>query len=138
MAHHVLIVDADASAAQVTAAGVMRALPDASLTIVPSPERGRSSLRCLQPDVLIVDPSPNTLTAMALIRLVKAEYPACCVVVLTSAPRPVLRRDLMRLGVDVYVEKPAPLELLIQQLRAVTQETPLHPPVPVFAHEAAY
>ena len=138
MAHHVLIVDADASAAQVTAAGVMRALPDASLTIVPSPERGRGSLQCLQPDVLIVDPSPHTLAAMSLIRLAKAEYPACCVVVLTSAPRPALRRDLMRLGVDVYVEKPAPLELLMRQLRAITQETVLHAPVPVFAHEAAH
>jgi hypothetical protein len=44
----------------------------------------------------------------------------------------------MRLGVDVYVEKPAPLELLMRQLRAVTQETVLHAPVPVFAYEAAH
>jgi hypothetical protein len=40
MACHILIIDADAAAAQVTRARIARLVPDATLTIEPGPEHG--------------------------------------------------------------------------------------------------
>jgi DNA-binding NarL/FixJ family response regulator len=53
-----------------------------------------------------------------LIVQLKAERPDARVIVVASAPTPALRRKMAGLGVDTYLEKPALLPLLLQELLA--------------------
>jgi len=114
---HILLVDPDASAAQVTRALVARAAPNARLTLEPDALRAAEHLQSIRPDVLIVDPSPAPLAGLELIRLATALQPAAQIIVLTSQPTLGLRRQMDALGVARYLEKPAPLP--IADLRAL-------------------
>ncbi len=116
MSPHILILDADAIAAQVTEAGVTRALPEATLAVVTDVDDGWQSVQAARPDALIIDPAPHNLASAWLIQAFKAENPDAPVIVLASAPTPNLRRTLYRLGVDVYLEKPVSLPVLLQEL----------------------
>ena len=127
MAPHILIVDPDASAAQVTDAIVRRVTPDATVTVAPDPERGWLSLMRHQPDVLIIDPAPYNPAGGRLVELVKERFPASCVIVLASAPTAPLRRRMLLLGVDAYLEKPVPLPLLVERLGDLIQRGGHHP-----------
>jgi DNA-binding NarL/FixJ family response regulator len=117
MKPHVLIVDADDGASQVTRALVKRITPGASVEIEPTPEGGWQSAQRTPPDVLIIDPSPHGQSGMLLISLCKEDAPATRVIVLTSRPTPTLRAFVKRLGVDVYLEKPTALALLVDRIR---------------------
>ncbi len=116
MSPHILILDADAVAAQVTEAGVTRALPEATLSVVTDVDDGWQSVQAARPDALIIDPAPHNLASAWLIQAIKAENPNAPVIVLASAPTPNLRHTLCRLGVDVYLEKPVSLPVLLQAL----------------------
>lgn len=118
--HSILIVDSDTRAAQVTGALISRSLPDATLRVEPTPERGWASFQQDHPDVLIIDPSMNSPAGVQLIRRIKGGQPAAWVIVLTSSPTPALRRRMSDLGVDVYLEKSAPLEQLLAQLERIS------------------
>ncbi len=122
MAYHILIVDVDAAAAQVTRARIARLVPDATLTIEPSPERGRLYVQHRRPDVLIIDPSPRNLECGLLIKFVKETYPGACVIVLTSEPMPGLRSRMCQLGVDVYLEKSVALPSLVDVLSTAVRQ----------------
>lgn len=117
-APHILILDADAGAAQVTEAGVTRALPDATLSVVADVDNGWLSVQQAPLDALIIDPAPHNLASAWLIQAFKAENPDAPVIVLASAPTPNLARTLYRLGVDVYLEKPVSLPILLKELLA--------------------
>ena len=119
MAPHILIVDSHSSAAQVTRAGVRRAVPEATLAVEPDPERGLLSLECRRPDVLIIDPPRHNMAVTHLIRKLKAGSHESRVIVLASTPA--LRRELLQLGVDVYLQKPAPLALVLDSLRSALE-----------------
>ena len=121
MAAHILIVDPDASAAQVTDAIVRRVTPGATVTVAPDPERGWLSLLRHRPDVLIIDPAPYNPASARLIQLVKEGFPTSCVIVLASAPTAPLRRRMLLLGADAYLEKPVPLPLLAERLGDLIQ-----------------
>ena len=56
MIPHILIIDADAGAAQTTRALVARIAANASLTVETTAERGRIRLQQHPTDVLIIDP----------------------------------------------------------------------------------
>jgi DNA-binding NarL/FixJ family response regulator len=112
---HILIVDPDISAANVTGAIAARAAPGAVLTIAPEAAVAGRNLARLQPDVLIIDPSPSPEAGSAVIAAVKRPLPGARVIVLASAPTAGLRRRMRDLGVDLYLEKPAPL--LVEELR---------------------
>lgn len=116
MEPHILLVDADASAAHVTAAIVQRIAPEATLEIESSPGSGWLSAQRRTPDVLIIDPSPHGSAGALLIQLCKEEWPDLRVIVLASAPTPPLRARMERLGVDLYLEKPTPLAVLGDRL----------------------
>jgi DNA-binding NarL/FixJ family response regulator len=118
MAVHVLIIDADNSAAAVTSAIVKRIDPQANV-VCETPEQAWLSLQQMLPDVLILDPAAQGPSGTLLIQMCKAEYPSMRVVVLASLPTPALRATVRRLGVDVYLEKPAPLPKLLEKLGAV-------------------
>lgn len=123
--HSILIVDSDTRAAQVTGALITRSLPDATLRVEPTPERGWVSFQQDHPDVLIIDPSMNSPAGVQLIRRIKGGQPAAWIIVLTSSPTPALRRRMSDLGVDVYLEKSAPLEQLIAQLERISSGSTL-------------
>jgi len=112
MSLHILLVDADPSAAHVTGAIVQRNAPQATVRIEPNIRIGWASVQQSPPDVLIVDPAPYGIQDCKELR------PAMRVIVLASAPTPTLRGRVQRLGVDLYLEKPAPLALLSETLKA--------------------
>lgn len=119
MVSHILIVDSDASAAQVTSAIISRVMPEATLAIAPSAERARVSAHSHPPDALIIDPSPHSLDGASFIKNLKHDCPDARVMVLASAPSPSLRRRMEEIGVDSYMEKPAPLSKLVAELRTL-------------------
>lgn len=118
MPPHVLVLDADASAAQVTRAGVARVLPDATLAVEANAEKGWQSAQAHWPDVLIIDPAPHNMASAWFIQAFKSAQPNGVVIVLASAPTPTLRRTMHRLGVDVYLEKPVTLRVLQHEVKA--------------------
>ncbi len=129
MAPHILIVDSHPSAAQVTRAGVTRVAPEASLAVEPDPEHGLLSVERWRPDVLIIDPPRHSGPTARLIRELKAGPHVAHVIVLASAPTPGLQREMQRLGVDVYLWKPAPLNAVLDALRAALKRL-LEPDTP--------
>jgi DNA-binding NarL/FixJ family response regulator len=86
-----------------------------------TPERGRISLQQHPVDVLIIDPSPDMLAAAQLIRWLKIEHPAACVIVLASTATSALRQRMGELGVDLYQDKHKPPTVLTQQLRGALE-----------------
>ncbi|GIV98094.1 MAG: hypothetical protein KatS3mg057_2751 [Herpetosiphonaceae bacterium] len=113
---HILIVDPDSSAAQITAAGIARGLPEATVLVVPGPAEGWEEIQRQLPDALIIDPVPYSLSAATLIRQLKTRQPHSYIVVLASTPTPALQRELRSLQIDAYLEKPAPLSMLVTRL----------------------
>jgi DNA-binding NarL/FixJ family response regulator len=123
MVPHVLIVDANPSAAQVTCAMVARAMPQATVEIAPTIECALLTVARQPPDALFIDPSPHTPAAAQLIAELKAAYPNARVIVIASMPTPALRRTMEGLGVDAYLEKPALLPLLQHELHALLENS---------------
>lgn len=119
MTPHILIADANRSAAQVTRGIVSRALVGASVTVVHTLEGACEDIQRQRPDVLILDPAPDPQAADRLMQYVKLTYPDTRMMVLASAPTPPLRRKMEALGADVYLEKPTLLQQLVQTLQTL-------------------
>jgi DNA-binding response OmpR family regulator len=124
MVPHVLIIDADGSAAQVTSAIVSRTAPEAIVRIAPAAEPIELRVQGRYPDVLIIDPAPYDLAGVRLIRELKAARADSRVIVVTSSATPAFRRIIAELKVDAYLEKPVLLSLFRQQLRALLRNDP--------------
>lgn len=122
MTPHILIVDPDMRAAQVTGAMITRSLPSATLCVEATPERGWLSFQDNHPDVVIIDPSLHSPAGLQLIRQVKDQPLPARVIVLTSSPTPALRRRMSTMGVDVYLEKSGPLDQLLVQIERILSE----------------
>jgi DNA-binding NarL/FixJ family response regulator len=116
---HILIVDADTSAARATRKLVERVKPDATVSIEAAADLGMLSARHSPPDILIIDPSPENRSDEQLIEQIKAEFPEVRVIALTSSSTPTMRRRMLQLGVDLYIEKPSAPLPLIDGLRAM-------------------
>lgn len=116
----ILIVDSDPTAALVTEHGLQMLLRnEAEVTTAPS--SGAAWLRCVRDgvDLLIVDPSPQSRSAIALIKALRDERPQVPVLVLTAYDTPGLRSQLRALGVRHYLAKPVDLLDLAQAVREV-------------------
>jgi DNA-binding NarL/FixJ family response regulator len=118
MIPHILIIDADASAAQTTRALIARVAPGALLMVEPTAEQGRRCIQHQPVDVLIIDPVPHSLADERLIRTVKAAQPAARILVLAAESTPGSRRRMADLGIDAYLEKREPPDALVERLRA--------------------
>jgi DNA-binding NarL/FixJ family response regulator len=119
MVSHMLIVDSDTIAAEVTRAIVSRAVPEATVAIAPVAADGALNMHGNFPDVLIIDPSPHAVHGTQLIGQLKAARADARVIVIASTPTPALRRRVAELRVDAYLEKPVLLSLLMDQLRTL-------------------
>lgn len=134
---HILIIDADASAAYITRACVQRVAPEAICTIGLGSTSGVHDAR-EHPDVVIVDPPCHSLAAIRLVRSLKEVHPQAHVIVLASAPTPTLRRDMQHLGVDAYIEKPAPLAEIVVALTTCIERLDLAHTDPVSIANVVY
>ena len=119
MAPRVLIVDADASAARVTAAIVKRIAPDAAVMMEHTQLQARIALQQRPIDMLIIDPEPQGLPLTPLIQLLRQKSPQARIVVVASKSTPSLRRAVQAFNVEAYIEKAAPSPLLVDHLRTV-------------------
>ena len=119
---HILIIDTDIHAAQVTSAVISRPLPAAPVAIASSYEAAMCNMQVQRPDILIIDPSPHSLDGSRLIEHVKAACPEVIVVVVAGAPTPGLCRRMQDLGVNIYLEKPALLPLLWHELHTLLED----------------
>ncbi len=118
MIPHILIIDADASAAQTTLALVARVTANATLAVEANLEHGRVSLQQHTVDALIIDPAPHDLAAARLIAWVTMEHPAVRVIVLASTVPWAVRRQIAALRIARYLEKHTGPTLLIEQLHS--------------------
>jgi DNA-binding response OmpR family regulator len=125
MIPHILVVEADAAAAQVTSAILTRALPHAQVLIAADGAAARGSMAAQPPDVVIVDPVGQRPEQIGLVQQVQLAQPGAQIIVLTSAPTPALRREMADLGVAAYLEKPALLAGQIAQVLAAMRPPPL-------------
>lgn len=114
---HIVIVDSDPSAALVTQRGLQRLLGD-SATVDLAPTPGAAWLRCVRDhvDLVIVDPSPQSRGAAALVKALHDERPSIPVLVLTAYDTPRLRTQMRALGVRHYLAKPVDLPTLKQSV----------------------
>jgi two-component system, OmpR family, response regulator len=106
----ILIVDSDPSAALVTQHG-LQVLLGAGATVDLAPSPGAAWLRCVHDgvDLLIIDPSPRSRGAAALVKSLHDERPALAVLVLAAYDTPRLRAQMRALGVRHYLAKPVDL-----------------------------
>jgi DNA-binding NarL/FixJ family response regulator len=98
---------------------VARIFSEATLSVEPTPERGRTSLQQRLADVLIIDPSPHELATVRLIEWLKSAHPETYVIVLSSDTTPALRRRFQALPIDLYQEKTGSPIALAHQLRGI-------------------
>lgn len=134
MSIHILLLDADPNASMVTCAFIRRLAPSATIACERTAQAAWLQFQRIRPHLLVIDPSPFGPEGLLLIQLLRQQHPDCRVVVLASMPTPALRRKLADLAIDAYLEKPAPLPLLDDQLRALLaaapdRERPLAPAV---------
>lgn len=113
---HILIIDPDAAAAQVTRARIARLAPEATLAVESDPALGWYSAQQQTPDIVLIDPAKHRLHCPLLIRLIKGIHPATCIIVLDSRPTPAFRRSFQALDVDLYLDKGASMSFLGDRL----------------------
>lgn len=123
---HILIVDSDPSAALVTQRGLQILLGAAALVELAS-SPGAAWLRCVRDgvDLLIVDPSPQSRGASALIKALREERPSIPILVLTAYDTPRLRSQMRALGVRHYLAKPTDLLDLQQTVQGALESSPI-------------
>jgi DNA-binding NarL/FixJ family response regulator len=123
---HILIIDADSSAASVTRTLVERVDPHATLAVEATADRGQRSARQKPPDILIIDPSPHNRSDEELVKHLKSSIPDVRIIVLTSSSTLMMRRRMNELGVDLYIEKLTAPTPLIEGLRAMLAAKSTH------------
>src|SRR5262245_13838368 len=119
----ILIVDSDSTAALVTQRGLQRLLGDAAeIAIVTAPGAAWLRSRRTEIDLVIVDPDPQNLAALALIKALAAEQPPVPVLVLAAYDTPGLRSRMAALGIKHYLAKPVELAELGRVVREALLE----------------
>ena len=124
MTPHILIVEADVAAAQVTSAMLARAVPTAIVSVESDFAAARRTLESHPPDVLIIDPVLHRPESIWLVQHLKTKHPDAHIIIIASEPTPALRREMEHLGVEAYLEKPELLSLRLQQLLAALRPGP--------------
>ena len=118
MIAHILIIDADTAAAQVTRSLVTRVCPEALVLIAPSSARAAPIVQAQLPQILIIDPGRDQLADERFIRAFKATNPGALIIALTATPPARLLRQLRALGVDTLLEKSATPAALLRDLQS--------------------
>jgi DNA-binding NarL/FixJ family response regulator len=114
---HILIIDEDVSAAQVTGECLRRFLPNVTITIELTTHDGWIRLQQIAPDAVILDPGLHITPAMFFVSYLHQTYPHVRVIILASAPTPLLKKTMCDLNIDLYLKKPIPVTVLVAALR---------------------
>jgi two-component system OmpR family response regulator len=121
----ILIVDDDPSAALITQHGLQAMLgEDVRVLVAASPDEAWLACAEGKVDLLIVDPTPRSSTAAALLRACRAYRPQIPILVLTAYDTPGLRARMQGLAIDLYVPKPVDLRELAPQIRRELRMAP--------------
>jgi DNA-binding NarL/FixJ family response regulator len=118
---HILIIDADRTAAETTGALAQSAAPSANVRCETTPERAWHAMQADSPDLVVVDPAPFGVAGRLLIELCNDLHPAARIVVLASAPATSICRSFGTLAIDLCLEKPIPPVRLRDALRSALQ-----------------
>jgi DNA-binding NarL/FixJ family response regulator len=114
----ILVVDSDPVAALVSAQGLQRLLAP-EVQVITAPSVDAAWRQCLHepPDLLIIDPNPQTQASAALIGMLRSDYPGVAVLVFPAYDTPRLRKQMQALGVQHYMAKPVELRQLATTVR---------------------
>jgi DNA-binding NarL/FixJ family response regulator len=80
-----------------------------------------SQTQALQPDVVLMDLEMPVLDGYEATRRIKALHPECHVVALTLHSYAAAREKALQAGVDIFIEKGAPLDTLVQAIICVKE-----------------
>lgn len=119
MVPHILVVDQNNSAAQVTRSLMQHVLSTANIEIVSPNMLLPKGCRAAPLDMLIIDPVGINEANMQQLRALQHSQPALFVMVLTSEPQARRVRQLRGLKVDALLEKGDSPAALLSQLRSV-------------------
>jgi len=75
-----------------------------------------SQVQALQPDVVLMDLEMPVLDGYEATRRIKALHPACRVVALSLHSYPSAREKAFQAGVDNFIEKGAPIDMLVHAI----------------------
>ena len=114
---HILIVDADPDAGQVTRGLVQRIEPSATIVYERTPGAACAAAQQTSPDVLIIDPAPLGIAGVLTIQQCVEQHPDVRVIVLGARLPPATRRSIQSIAAYVYLEKPAASATLVEQIR---------------------
>jgi two-component system, OmpR family, response regulator len=119
------IFDDDSAAALITQRG-LQALLGRTVMVSIASSANDAWLACARGnvDLLILDPSPRSGGAVALLRAVRAYRPDLPVLVLTAYDTPGLRARMVLEGVGTYAAKPIDLRELAPMVRDLLQRGP--------------
>jgi DNA-binding NarL/FixJ family response regulator len=73
----------------------------------------------LQPDVVLMDIEMPIVDGLAATRSIKQQYPACRVVILSIHSEEAVRAQARAAGADDFVDKGAPLTVLLQAIQPI-------------------
>jgi two-component system OmpR family response regulator len=124
-AQQIEIFDDDSAAALITQRG-LQALLGRNVLVSIASSANDAWLACARGDIdlLILDPSPRSGSAFALLRAVRAYRPDLPVLVLTAYDTPGLRTRMALAGVGMYAAKPIDLRELAPIVRDLLQHSP--------------
>lgn len=118
MVPHIIIIDANTSAALATRSLIWHIQPHAQVTIV-LPSAHTTALLADHIDVFIIDPDPDNQSMMDVARSIQATSPALYTVVLTSGSPARHSAHLQGFKVDLRLEKSASPAVLFSSLQSI-------------------
>ena len=95
------------------------------IEIVGEAENGQSAIELaatLQPDVVLMDVEMPIVDGLTATRSIKQQYPPCGVIILSIHDDKATRAQARSAGADNFVDKGAPLTILLQAIKTISTE----------------
>ncbi|HTP08611.1 MAG TPA: response regulator transcription factor [Anaerolineae bacterium] len=95
------------------------------IDIVGEAENGQSAIEladALQPDLVLMDVEMPIVDGLTATRSIKQRHPHCRVIILTIHNDEAVRTQARSAGADNFVDKGAPLTILLQAIKTISTE----------------
>jgi two-component system, chemotaxis family, chemotaxis protein CheY len=122
MSERVMIVDDSGLARSI----IKDALSKGGFNVVGEASGGRQAvelLDSLKPDLAIIDFSMPDIDGEETSRLILAKNPSMKVVILSSLTEPMMKEDLLKLGVKAVLTKPFKTEPFLKTIKSIVRES---------------